>query len=338
MIPLVEEQLVDEKLLDEPGRLAALKRYELLDTPPELPFDRITMLVKTVLEVPMASVSLIDAERQWLMSCVGMERGDTPRDITFCTHTIQSRAPMIVFDASLDPRFAENPLVTGPPHIASYLGVPLSTPDGYNLGSLCALDTRPRTFNDSQLEVLKSFAALVTDEIELRRIAQLDFLTGAATRRGFMLEAEKCVSRFKRHQASAALLVFDIDYFKRVNDTYGHAAGDVVLRGICKTIEVSLRTSDLLGRLGGEEFGILLAASELDDALQSAERFRRAIENCVIEHEPPIRITASFGIAMLDPECRTADQWLAEADAALYEAKRNGRNRCCVAAPCGASA
>jgi diguanylate cyclase (GGDEF)-like protein len=338
VIPLVEEQLVDEKLLDEPGRLAALRRYELLDTPPEAPFDRITMLVKTVLNVPMASVSLVDAERQWLMSCVGMERGDTPRDITFCTHTIQSRAPMIVFDASLDPRFARNPLVTGPPYIASYLGVPLSTPDGYNLGSLCAIDTRPRTFNEGQLEVLKSFAALVTDEIELRRIAQLDFLTGTATRRGFLLEAEKCISRFKRQQATTILLVFDIDHFKLVNDTYGHPAGDLVLRTICKTIEGELRTSDLLGRLGGEEFGILIAVPNLEAALHAGERFRQAIESCVIEHDPPIRVTASFGIAMLDQECRTADQWLAAADAALYNAKRSGRNKCCVAAPCAAPA
>jgi diguanylate cyclase (GGDEF)-like protein len=322
---------MDTKLVDEGGRLAAVKRYEILDTAPEAPFERITGLVKAVMNVPMASVSIIDADRQWLKSCVGMADGDTPREITFCTHTIQSREPMVIADAAADPRFSENPLVTGPPHIASYLGVPLATPDGYNLGSLCALDTKPRDFNPGQIEVMKSFAALVTDELELRRIAQVDFLTGAATRRGFCLELEKAISRLVRHRRVSALLTLDIDHFKRVNDTHGHPAGDLVLRAIGVRLMRIARASDIVGRLGGEEFGILLTDADLAEAIESAERFRAAIEELVIESDPPLRVTASFGIAVLSPDCNSAHDWLATADHALYEAKRGGRNRCCVA-------
>ncbi len=323
--------MMDTKLVDEPARLAAVKRYEILDTAPEAAFDRITGLVKAVLDVPMASVSLIDANRQWLKSCVGMDGSDTAREITFCTHTIQSREPMVVPDAAADPRFTGNPLVLGPPHIASYLGVPLATPDGYNLGALCAIDTKPRNFSDAQVEVMKSFAALAMNELELRRIAQVDFLTGAATRRGFCQEMEKAISRFSRHGRGSALVTLDIDHFKKVNDTYGHPAGDMVLRTVGARLERLTRKSDLVGRLGGEEFGILLTDANLGEAIQSAERFRAALESLVIKHDPPLRVTASFGIAVLDDESRTPDDWLALADHALYEAKRGGRNRCSVA-------
>lgn len=321
----------DAKLVDEHGRLAAVKRYEILDTAPEAPFDRITGLVKAVMQVPMASISLIDSERQWLKSCIGMVRGDTAREISFCTHTIGSREPMIVPDTAADPDFAQNPLVTGPPHIASYLGVPLATPDGYNLGSLCAIDTRPREFSANQIAVMKSFAALAAEQLELRRIAQVDFLTGTATRRGFCLELDKAIARFTRHSHPSALLTLDIDHFKQVNDTHGHPAGDRVLRAVGTRLERLARTSDLVGRLGGEEFAILLMDANLAEAKHSAERLRTAIESLVVEHNPPLQVTASFGIAVLDHESRCAEDWLATADRALYQAKRTGRNRCCVA-------
>jgi GAF domain-containing protein len=144
----------DTKLTDEMGRRAALRRYEILDTPREAPFDRIVNLVKTVMDVPVALISLVDADRQWLKSCLGVDLTETSRDISFCTYTIQAREPLMIPNASEDPRFANNPLVLGPPHIMSYLGVPLATPDGYNLGSLCAIDTKPRTFNAGQIEVM----------------------------------------------------------------------------------------------------------------------------------------------------------------------------------------
>jgi diguanylate cyclase (GGDEF)-like protein len=321
----------DPKLQDEAGRLAALHRYEVLDTPSEEAFDRITGLVSAVLGVPISTVSLVDADRQWFKSCVGVSSRETARDISFCTHTIQEREPFNIPDAKLDPRFAENPLVTGPPFIRSYLGVPLSTPDGYNVGSLCAIDVVPRNYSSAQIEILKSFAALVVDELELRRIAQTDHLTGAATRRGFTLELEKTLSRFKRSGHPTALVMLDIDHFKRINDTYGHPAGDLVLKTIAGQLAGQLRKSDTVGRLGGEEFGILLQDTKLDPALETAERLRIHMASSPVEHVPPLWVTASFGVAILDAEISSVQQWLALADEALYEAKRTGRNRTCLA-------
>ena len=311
----------DPKLHDEAGRVAALKRYEILDTPPEAPFERITGLVKAVLDVPMTTISLVDTDRQWFKSRIGLDASETARDISFCTHTIQRREPLIVADASLDPRFAQNPLVTGPPSIMSYIGVPLVTPDGYNLGALCALDTRPRTFSTAQVEVLKSFAAIAMDEIELRRLAQFDQLTGAVTRRWFRMEQDKAVARFIRDQRPSTLILMDIDHFKRVNDSHGHPAGDLVLHAVANSLAAQIRTNDVLGRIGGEEFGILLAETELEAAAQAAERFRQTLEDLLVPHNPPLRVTASFGIAALVADCLSAELWTKRADQSLYAAK-----------------
>ncbi|MDB5658257.1 MAG: diguanylate cyclase [Cypionkella sp.] len=136
----------DRKLADEEGRLEALRRYDVLDTPPEAPFDRLTELVRSVLGVPIAAVTLVDAERQWFKSIAGLNACETSLEISFCAHAIKKREPLVISDATLDMRFAKNPLVTGDPWIRSYLGIPLETPDGYNVGALCAIDTKPRTF------------------------------------------------------------------------------------------------------------------------------------------------------------------------------------------------
>ena len=324
--------MADPRLKDEAGRLAALQRYEVLDTPHEAAFDRITGLVKTVFQVPISTLSFIDAERQWIKSCVGISATQMARDVSFCAHTIKGREPLFIPDTTQDARFAKSAFVTGDPFVRSYLGVPLATPDGYNVGSLCAVDVVPREYSSAQVEILRAFAALVVDELELRRIAQTDFLTGAVTRRGFTLEMEKTLARFRRSGHPAALLMLDIDHFKQVNDTYGHPAGDMVLKTVARGLADKLRVSDTLGRLGGEEFGIVLQDVEHEPAVDTAERLRCHVESLEIPNEPDLRVTASFGISTLNPQIESVEQWLALVDEALYEAKRGGRNRVCVAA------
>lgn len=328
---VANETIADPKLHDEAGRLSALRQYDILDSPSEEAFDRITQLVKNVFNVPICTVSLVDQDRQWFKSCVGIANADTPREITFCTHTIQHREPMYIPDATLDPRFKDNPLVVGEPGIRSYLGVPLSTPDGYNVGALCAIDVVPTQYNEGQIAILKSFAALVVDEFELRRIAQTDYLTGAATRRSFTLELEKSLARFGRTARPTALIYLDIDHFKRVNDQYGHPAGDKVLKTVAEALTQRLRQTDTFGRLGGEEFGILLENTTLEQATETAELLRAEIESLTVQNEPPLRVTASFGLAMLDSQTNGVRHWMAAADEALYDAKRTGRNRVSIA-------
>jgi len=323
----------DFNLTDEPARLAALKRLEVLDTPPEEPFDNVVSLVRTVLGVPMAAVSLIDEDRQWFKARSGIEATETSRDVSFCTHAIQQVDPLIVPDATEDPRFAANPLVTGDPRMRSYAGVPLRTSDGYNVGSLCAIDTRARDFTAGEIEMLAKFARIVVDDLELRRIAGRDQLTGALTRRAFLDHAAKEIARFERYGRPASLAMIDIDRFKSINDTHGHPAGDAVLRQIGAVLLSIKRPNDTLGRIGGEEFAMLMPEADAGAALQAAERFREAIAEAKIELAPgeALSITASFGVAPLTPLVSSPETWISRADAPLYAAKRNGRNRCVLA-------
>jgi GAF domain-containing protein len=219
----------DSQLHDDDARMAALRRLDVLDTAIEEPFEKIVTLVRTVLAVPIATVTLVDRDRQWFKASRGLDRQETPRSISFCTHTIQQREPLIVEDAHLDLRFATSPLVVSPPHIRSYAGIPLRTPEGYNVGALCAMDTRARQFSPADIAILKNFANIVCDELELRLIARTDHLTGALTRRGFVEQAEREIARSRRYDRPSSLVMLDVDRFKSVNDTYGHGTGDLVL-------------------------------------------------------------------------------------------------------------
>ncbi|NML10669.1 sensor domain-containing diguanylate cyclase [Sphingobium sp. AR-3-1] len=316
---------------DEPGRIAALQRYEILDTPVEGAFDKVTNLVRALFGVPISAVSLIDKDRQWFKSIAGLDVSATPRSIAFCDHTIRQDEPLVITDAREDPRFRDNPLVTGDPGIRSYAGVPLRTPDGYNIGSLCAIDTRARDFPPEQMEILKGLAPIVVEQMELRLLAERDHLSGALTRRAFVAEIDKRIALFVRHQRPAALILLDIDRFKRINDSYGHPVGDRVIEAVAARCASLSRPSDSLGRIGGEEFGLLLPETSEADALAAARRFCAAIEDLCIPHDPPLRVTASFGVAAIGPGRMTSHDWLATADAALYAAKRNGRNRAVLA-------
>lgn len=318
----------DAKLHDDDARLAALNRLDVLDTTPEEPFENVVTLVRTVLGVAMATVTLVDRDRQWFKARRGLDVTETPRNVSFCTYTIQQREPLVIADAREDPRFATNPLVVGPPHIRSYAGVPLRTPEGYNVGSLCAMHTAPRTFTAAEIALLGNFANVVSDQLELRMIAQHDFLTGALTRRGFIEQAEREIARSSRYGRPSTLVMLDVDHFKSVNDTYGHAAGDQVLHQLAERTALTLRPSDVLGRLGGEEFALLLPETGADEGLLVAERLRQALAEHVIRlsDDRTLRITASFGVAALAGDTTVAG-WLARADAMLYAAKADGRNR-----------
>lgn len=154
--------------MTERNRLAALRATQLLDTPAEERFSRITRLAKASLGAKIALVSLIDEHRQWFKSCVGADLTETPRDIAFCDHAIRTPEDvMVVLDATKDPRFATNPLVTGDLQIRFYVGAPLVTPEGYALGTLCIIDTEPRAeFSAQDMQTLKDLAETVMIEIE----------------------------------------------------------------------------------------------------------------------------------------------------------------------------
>lgn len=156
-----------EKPLDEEERLAALRALSLLDTPREERFDRITRTATRLFKVPIAMVTLVDADRQWFKSCFGTDMRETSREISFCGHAILRPAPFIIVDAAKDLRFAENPMVTGEPHVRFYAGIPIHTSTGHTVGSFCIIDTEPREPSDEDLDGLVDLAGWAETEIQL---------------------------------------------------------------------------------------------------------------------------------------------------------------------------
>lgn len=158
--------------VDESDRLTALERYEILDTEPERNFDDITRIASVICRTPISAISLIDRDRQWFKSSIGLESSETSRNQAFCAHTILSSDLLVIEDATKDPRFQDNPFVTGNPNIRFYAGAPLVTPDHFRLGSLCVIDRQPRTLTAEERSALESLSRLVMTELELRRISR----------------------------------------------------------------------------------------------------------------------------------------------------------------------
>ncbi|HSS44308.1 MAG TPA: GAF domain-containing protein [Thermoanaerobaculia bacterium] len=154
---------------NDTARVEALGRYEILDTPPEQEFDDLTLLASHICGAPLAQISLVDAERQWFKSKVGLTASETRRDISFCGHAILRQDVMVVPDAASDERFADNPLVTGDPKIRFYAGAPLMTSEGLALGALCVMDRAPRNLTPAQVDALRALSRQVVAQMELRR-------------------------------------------------------------------------------------------------------------------------------------------------------------------------
>lgn len=313
----------------EQDRLDSLDRYDVLDTPSEEGFDRITRLTRRYFGVAMSSITFTDGHRQWFKSQQGMTINEVSKQQAFYQAPARGGEPLVVPDALADLRYKSHPLVVGEPHIRFFAGVPLRTPDGHDIGMLSAMDSQPRSFEIADLEMLYELANVVMSELELRTLATTDELTGALSRRAFREEATRAIALALRHGHDVSLVCFDLDHFKKINDTHGHPMGDLVLRESVATVMETLRQSDLLGRMGGEEFAILLPHTGLATAMTVAEKVRAAIAALpIIGTNGKIPVSASFGVATLGLGAGDIDEMLKRADIALYAAKGGGRNRC----------
>ncbi len=331
---------------NEKERQHALASLNILDTAMEERFERVTRLASRLIGVPIAAISLIDHDRQWFKSIQGLQTTETSRDIAFCSHTILGDNVLIVEDATKDDRFTENPLVTGDPGIRFYAGCPVRSPDGHKIGSLCVIDRQPRELTASQLEDLKDLAAMVEVEIksnhlavaqvrmneelaQAKRAVLVDPLTRLWNRAGCseFLVRQHHVAVQNREKFCIGML--DIDFFKKINDTYGHSAGDEVLREVARRILRGIRADDFACRMGGEEFLLVVSDPEATEALNIAQRVREAIRSSPIEAEGhAIRVTISMGLAYFDPASAVSpEEVIRLADAGLYRAKETGRDR-----------
>lgn len=341
---------------DEPMRLRAVRELGLVDTPLEERFERLTRLAKSMLGMEIAAISLVEADRQFFKSIQGLDVCGTSRDVSFCGHTILGEDLLVIPDAASDARFADNPLVTGPPHIASYAAAPLRSPDGFKVGSLCVIDSSPREFCDADLQNLRDLAAFA--ELELRsaaanavqadlmekvaverRRALVDPLTRMWNRAGILQLAEDVMGAARDAEgdedgAGAAVILVDLDRFKQINDGLGHSAGDEVLQSAARRLLSAVRETDAVGRLGGDEFLCVLSACEsAEQAERVAERARvRITESPIVTGAGPVTLTATLGVCFMPSGGAAEVKHLIDAaDVAMYDAKRAGRNGLCVA-------
>lgn len=312
---------------NEELRVRTLKSLNILDTLPEERFDRLTRMSKRLFGVPIALVSLVDENRQWFKSSMGLDVSETPRDISFCGHTILGKDVMVIPDAASDIRFADNPLVVNFPAIRFYAGCPLKSANGCTLGTLCIIDKVPRAFNEEDIEILKDLASMVEDELEAIQMATLDELTKISNRRGFLLLAEHYLNFSLRQDIPASLVYLDLNGFKQINDNFGHAEGDAVLVAFAKQMQNSFRQTDLFARIGGDEFVILFSKTSEKPANDIMEKFSKSIEKYNEEADRGYDISFSFGVIEFDPDRHVSvDIILGDADSLMYERKKQRVN------------
>jgi diguanylate cyclase (GGDEF)-like protein len=332
--------VVPQLSIDESARLRLLATLGIIDMPRVEEIDRITRLAARYFQVKGVLVSLIDADKQWFLSFVGIDFNQAPRDTSFCGHTILQPEPTIVMDARLDLRFHDNPLVTGAPHIVFYAGCPLLSQDGVALGTFCLVDDKTRHWSDEDRQTLCDLTALVQSFIfsleNLQYKAQLEYeanhdaLTGLPNRRAFQQSLDYLVGQQESADRDMALLFLDIDNFKAYNDTYGHEFGDLVLKFFGHVLRDNVRTQDIVARLAGDEFTILL--HQLEHSESDVSRICNGLLAALGSIEKvagiPVALSASIGVCFgRARQHLIPDTLMARADAAMYRAKQAGKGR-----------
>jgi diguanylate cyclase (GGDEF)-like protein len=283
-------------------------------------------MARRIFQVPIALVSLVDENRQWFKSNAGLTIFETPRDISFCGHAILGDDAFIVPDALEDARFADNPLVLHEPYIRFYAGCPLRSLDGSKLGTLCIIDTEPRTLSQEEIEILKDLARMAEHELAAIEMATLDELTMLANRRGFIATARHTLSLCRRQHLPASLVFMDLDNFKAINDGFGHAEGDFALQAFAKLMRQTFRKSDLCARVGGDEFVVLLTNASRETAEAVTARFQRSLASFSEQIQRGYNITFSYGIVEYAPEEHDSiEALMAAGDSSMYAQKATPR-------------
>ncbi len=335
----------------ETARLAALRETGLLSTPDEHAFNCVTNIGARLFDVPICLLSLVDADRQWFKSVVGLGIKESSRDVSICAHVVGTGSPVVVEDTLHDLRFADNPFVREHPRVRFYAGCPVRAPSGEILGALCVMDHEPRSFPQRKLTLLQELAALaelclltrrvssaqrvLTEKLEVaRRESLIDPLLRIWNRGGIISILEQQRRLSTDGGAPFSTLMIDIDHFKRVNDSHGHLVGDQVLSAVVRTFQATLRAGDELGRYGGEEFLVVLPGTPPDGAQRLARRIADAVAmlriqvpTATVGCSVTIGCSVSIGVAgWLSAPAESSRSLLTRADQALLQAKAGGRN------------
>jgi len=327
-------------------KIAGLFTLDLLYTPLEERFERITRLARRALRVPVAGISLLDDRRQWFKSLLGWEVSEIPRQEAVCRWTVAAGTLVTIGDLRQDPRTRSASFVTSPPHFLAYAGHPLLDQHGFMVGTFCVFDTVPREFTASELQALRDSAAMAQRELlstELldahatlasklgaaRRAALMDPLTHLWNRRGADSLLKTAFAQSDERGTPLTLAVVDLDNFKEINDRHGHPVGDEVLRKIAGRMLGAVRGGDTICRIGGDEFLILMNDTDHGVGARVADRVRRAVTDTPLASSAgPISVSLCIGATVREPHATAPPEaFIERADRALMESKAAGRNR-----------
>lgn len=313
--------------LNESERLDELRDLDVLDTDAEDVFDGLTKLASSICGTPMALVSLVDAERQWFKSRVGLAAAETPREFAFCAHAINEPTRMFVVpDAQQDVRFQENPLVTGDPNIRFYAGMPIETRPGSAIGTLCVLDQVPRELTENQRQALQTIAKAVGSQLKLRRelsVAQtLDAVTGLPNSIAF----EKRFRSITRQVSKGVLMLIGMHRLYRVAPAIGSEATDSIFRQAAQRLQAAIPAEATLAFFKRGLFVLFIAdvgARELSDGVT-----KKLTENLIAPYgfrtsrgEQQVGCPSHIGISFFPDNGTTLDVLLTTAEQALHSAQ-----------------
>jgi GGDEF domain-containing protein len=290
----------------ETSRLSSLKALNILDTPPEERFDRITRIAKSAFKVPIALVSLVDENRQWFKSCFGLSVSQTGRDISFCGHAILEDEVFVIEDALADSRFSDNPLVTHEPFIRFYAGCPLKTDDGEKIGTLCIIDRSKRTFSEADKEDLKNLTQIVERELLNVRSMTMDEETQVSNKAGLLDLADYCIESSVYAEVPITLAELNVKVQSSLHMEEAHKA-IIVMANKFKT---SLRDMDLFARVDENRFELLLPNCEEDEAEMLLSAYLSSVNEELTEHQLMDFIDIQFKTQSLDPKSKKTKQIL----------------------------
>lgn len=277
---------------NEAQRLAALTMLNILDTPAEERFDRLTRLARKLLNVPVALVSLVDKDRQWFKSAAGLDASETPRDISFCGHAILQDKLFVVSDASQDKRFADNPLVTDEPRIRFYAGFPLTAATGEHLGTFCIIDRKPRQLSEDDRQTLEDLAHIAERELSASYLASTDADTGLCNRTGFELLAQKLMNACSRVELPASAAFFRL--LSPMSPDSGKLCPEAA-SAFSEILTEACGEGDLNARTDDTHFACLLNSCPGNQVADFLQRVEHGVERHNQRHtEAPIVLQSSW--------------------------------------------
>jgi diguanylate cyclase (GGDEF)-like protein len=324
-------------------RHSILLEHRILDTPREPNFDDVAVLAAHICQTPVSLVTFVEESRIWIKAGIGLNIREVPNAAAFCDYAVrQPDQVLVVRNAAEDTRFARNRMVSGPPKIRFYAGVPLTTREGVALGTLCVLDTELRELTNNQLASLRSLADQLILRLELRRAKMLlrktdrdlkpltirDDLTGLYNRRGFFIRAERAVNALRSGVGDKQmwLLAADINEMETINREYGHPQGSLAIKRTGEIFRNAFRKTDIVARISGDEFGVLLIDADEESAEHATQRIHKRLNGLNRSRRMPFDLHLTVGSVQVPfTGSSTTNELLVGVENVMYETKTLGR-------------